>query len=82
MITRVRCASPCDEVPREQWFDRPQQVNEGCGHNQAVGCLIEHATGDLYSSRTSTYFDEVREKFRECTPGEREELLRVEADGG
>ena len=79
-LTRVRCAGSCEGTAGEQTFAEDSTTGT-CGGNAQVGCLVERVTGDFYSSPTTSYFAEVTDKFRSCTPAE-EEALRAPADAG
>lgn len=68
-ITRVRCASKCAQVTTTRVFVERRPI-DSCGGNEQVGCLYELATGDLWTSPTTSYLQGVFDEFRECTATE------------
>lgn len=81
-LTRVRCGAPCETVARQQTFTE-SPARGGCGGNALSGCLMENATGDLYSSPTTTYFATVLTKFQQCSVAQEQSLYApAGSDGG
>lgn len=84
-LTRVRCAAACTTVYQQKTFSEVAARGANCGGNTAVGCLVENATGDIYSSPTTSYFTAITDEFRQCTAEEEAALLGdagVHADAG